>query len=116
MLAELSQLGTNLTLLRSQDPRMVRPQKLRPMTLPSSFRTLLNSTSRRAAATAAKCVQVENQIRKLDNLQIQSVLSRSLRTSLYRSLRVAGLVQPPTNYHASHIHLCQKGIDQMLAY
>jgi len=85
MLSELCQLGTNMTLLHSKDTAMKTLHSLNRVSVLTPFCNLAKFTSRKAATALAKGVQTGKQLEKLENIQLQSVLLKSLRAALLQS-------------------------------
>ena len=84
-LADLCRLGTRWTLANSQDPRMRTLHDLSQRAHPLPFHLPGFSATREKVVERAKDVQQERSLTSLDGLQIQSVLLKSLRTSLPQS-------------------------------
>jgi len=85
MLSELCQLGTDMTLLHSKDTAMKTLHSLNRVSVLTPFGNLAKFTSRKAAIALAKGVQTGKQLEKLENLQLQLVILKSLRAALPQS-------------------------------
>jgi len=85
MLSELGQFGTDMTLLHFKDTAMKTLYSLNRVSVPTPFSNLAKFTTRNAVTTLAKGVQMGKQLDNLENLQLQSVLLKSLRAALPQS-------------------------------
>ena len=75
MLAEISQLGTALAIRHSRDPKMASLPK-------PSFKELVQTLSKKEELEKAKTAQLSTRLEKLDNLNVQSILFKALRSAL----------------------------------
>jgi len=80
LLLELCQVGTDLTLIHSRDLKMGILYKTSHNKMP--IREFIILASRREVIKLTIKRQMDNQLVKLDNLKIQSVILKSLRFSL----------------------------------
>jgi len=82
LLSELCLLSTQRILLHSRDPSMATLHDLARPNPPSPFHHLLMIPSSKTALLQAKKIRHFNQIQKLDNLSVQSIILSSLRAAL----------------------------------
>src|SRR6266496_4023457 len=80
MLSAICQLGTTMALHHSKDTNMRTLGSLHRTKTP--FSDLVDTVSKKEAAEAAKSAQLADRLQKLDDLKVQSILLKSLRSAL----------------------------------